>query len=381
MFLAVELLDELVFGVREAAWPSVRADLGLSYVQIGLLLTVPGLVAAAVEPAIGLAGDTRHRRSVIVAGGVTFGLAVLASGLAPGFAGLLAATIILFPASGAFVGLSQANLMDAAPECREPNMARWVVAGSVGAVVGPLAFAAAVLAGFGWRSVLVLLAVGSVGLAGAISVVHPPPHGDDGVSAGVLVRNAIRSLRDREVLRWLLVLELQDLQGDLLLGFLALYLVDVAGASAAAAGLAVALWSVAGLGGAIWLVRATRRMDGVRYLRISTRLALLLFPAILVLPAVGLKLVAVAALGAVTAGWYPIAQARLFATMPRSSGTAVALSSVASLVGSVLPLAIAAAADRLGLTHAMWLLVLGPVAVLALLPRRRVGASEHGLRD
>ncbi len=342
---------------------------------------MPGLVAAAVEPAIGLGGDTRHRRAVIVAGGVTFGLALLACGLAPGFAGLLAATIVLFPASGAFVGLSQANLMDAAPERREPNMARWVVAGSVGAVVGPFAFAAAVLAGFGWRSVLLVLAVGSVALAGAASAGHPPPRVDDGVSPGVLVRNAIRSLRDREVLRWLLVLELQDLQGDLLLGFLALYLVDVAGVSAAAAGLAVALWSVAGLGGAIWLVRATRRMDGVRYLRISTCLALLLFPAILVLPVVGLKLVAVAALGAVTAGWYPIAQARLFGTMPRSSGTAVALSSVASLVGSVLPLAIAAAADRLGLGHAMWLLLLGPVAVLALLPRRRVRASEHGLRD
>ena len=58
------------------------------------------------------------------------------------------------------------------------------------------------------------------------------------------------------------------------------------------------------LAGAIWLVQATRRMDGVRYLRNSTCLALVLFPAILVLPAVGLKLVAVAALGAVTAGWY-----------------------------------------------------------------------------
>ena len=122
-------------------------------------------------------------------------------------------------------------------------------------------------------------------------------------------------------------------------------------------------------------------MDGVRYLRISTCLALGLFPRSVVLPSVGLKLVAVAALGAVTAGWYPIAQARLFGTMPGSSGTAVALSSVASLVGSVLPLAIAAAADRLGLAHAMWLLLLGPLAVLVLLPRRRAGASGHGLRD
>jgi hypothetical protein len=29
--LAIELLDELVFGAREAAWPAVREELDLSY--------------------------------------------------------------------------------------------------------------------------------------------------------------------------------------------------------------------------------------------------------------------------------------------------------------------------------------------------------------
>jgi len=375
------LLDELVFGVREAAWPSVRSDLGLSYVQIGLLLTVPDLVAAIVEPAIGLAGDTRHRRAVVLAGGLAFGAALVATGLAPGFAGLLAATIVLYPASGAFVGLSQANLMDATPEHREPNMARWVVAGSVGSVAGPLAFATAVLGGFGWRSVLGVLGMAAVALTTAAWAVHPPRRADEDASATTLLRNAVRALREREVLRWLVVLELQDLQGDLLLGFLALYLVDVAGVSPAAAGFAVAVWTVAGLAGAVWLVGATRRMDGVRYLRISTGFALALFPAFLLLPPLAPKLVAVAALGAVTAGWYPIAQARLFGAMPGASGTAIALSSLASLGGSLLPLALAAAADRLGLANAMWLLLVGPIVVLAILPRGRARSSPAGLPD
>ena len=39
--LAVEFLDELIFGVREAAWPLIRTELGLNYVQIGLLLGLP----------------------------------------------------------------------------------------------------------------------------------------------------------------------------------------------------------------------------------------------------------------------------------------------------------------------------------------------------
>jgi hypothetical protein len=33
--LAIELLDELVFGAREAAWPLVRDELSLSYTQSG----------------------------------------------------------------------------------------------------------------------------------------------------------------------------------------------------------------------------------------------------------------------------------------------------------------------------------------------------------
>ncbi len=42
--LAVEFLDELVFGVREAAWPLMRDDLRLSYTQVGVILSVPPIV-------------------------------------------------------------------------------------------------------------------------------------------------------------------------------------------------------------------------------------------------------------------------------------------------------------------------------------------------
>jgi len=48
--LAIEFLDEFVFGAREAAWPLIRTDLGLNYIQIGLLLSLPSLVSSIVEP-------------------------------------------------------------------------------------------------------------------------------------------------------------------------------------------------------------------------------------------------------------------------------------------------------------------------------------------
>src|SRR5215813_15264650 len=75
--LTIELLDELVFGAREAAWPLIRDDLGLTYLQVGLLLGVPGLIASFIEPAFGIMGDIGHRRRLILMGGIGFGLASL----------------------------------------------------------------------------------------------------------------------------------------------------------------------------------------------------------------------------------------------------------------------------------------------------------------
>jgi hypothetical protein len=45
IFLLVEFIDELVFGLQDAAWPLIRSDLGLNYAQIGILLSIPGVLA------------------------------------------------------------------------------------------------------------------------------------------------------------------------------------------------------------------------------------------------------------------------------------------------------------------------------------------------
>lgn len=73
--LLIEFLDELVFGVREAAWPLIRDDLRLDYAQVGLLLSMPGLVSNILEPFIGILGDVWRRRALVLGGGVVFGLA------------------------------------------------------------------------------------------------------------------------------------------------------------------------------------------------------------------------------------------------------------------------------------------------------------------
>src|SRR5262249_13901001 len=208
---------------------------------------------------------TPRRRALMVAGGLAFAISAALSGLAVGFWTLLVALLIGNPASGAFVSLAQATLMDREPGARERNMARWTVAGSIGYVLGPLLIAGAVAAGFGWRGVLV--ALGAAALPLTLAVRHT-------VTAREAPRQPVRgslrrALRDREVLRWLALLEASDLLLDVFHGFLALYFVDVVRASPVDGAAAVLVWTAAGLVGDVALLIALRHITGTTYLPAS----------------------------------------------------------------------------------------------------------------
>jgi hypothetical protein len=75
--LLVAFLDEFIYGAREAARPLIRTTFGLDCAQVGLLLSLPNLIANAVEPFLGILGDVRKRRILIRAGGVMYALALL----------------------------------------------------------------------------------------------------------------------------------------------------------------------------------------------------------------------------------------------------------------------------------------------------------------
>ncbi|HEX9331872.1 MAG TPA: hypothetical protein VF896_08305, partial [Anaerolineales bacterium] len=84
-YLLIEFLDELVFGVGEAAWPLIRNDLGLNYVQIGLALSLPGFLANFIEPFLFAISDVWKRRAVILLGGIFFTIALLLTGVSRTF--------------------------------------------------------------------------------------------------------------------------------------------------------------------------------------------------------------------------------------------------------------------------------------------------------
>ncbi|MBN1485407.1 MAG: MFS transporter [Chloroflexia bacterium] len=377
LLLAIEFLDEFVFGAWEAAWPLIRDDLALDYFQIGLLQAVPSVVSSLVEPALGVLADLWKRRLLILGGGLFFALALLLTALSRSFWPLLLSFVLFYPASGAFVSVSQVALMDHAPERREQNMARWTFAGSLGVVAGPLALGGVAVLGLGWRGLFFLfagLALGLVALARPrLPVGRTAPEQPQGFWGGL--RSALRALRRGEVLRWLILLEFSDLMLDVLLGFLALYLVDVAGLTPAQGGIGVAVWTGVGLVGDLLLIPLLERVRGLDYLRWSTLAELLLFPAFLLIPSLWAKWVLLGLLGLFNAGWYSILQAQLYAALPGQAGAAITLGNLVGLLGGLVPLALASVAQHWGLQEAMWLLLLGPLALLAGLPRRPSGRA------
>ena len=324
---------------------------------------MPALFGSLLDPLIGAAGDTSRRRVVLVLGGVAFAVAGLLVAAAQSFGILLAALLVANPASGAFVSLAQATLMDVEPERRERNMARWTLAGSFGYVGGPLLLAAALWIGLGWRAAIAALAFLALPLAVAARRAPGIGSGSPHSSFSESLRAAAAALRRRDVLRWLATLEAADLMLDVFHGFLALYLVDVAGLDPRAAAIGVAVWTGAGLAGDWLLLAVLRRMDGLRYLRLSALASFALYPAFLVTPSPGAKLALAAALGLVNSGWYAIPKARLYETLPGQSGAAVAVGGIGGLAGAAVPLVLGTAAASFGLGPTMWLLLAAPVAL------------------
>ena len=375
IYLLIEFLDELVFGVIDTAWPLFRTDLNLTYTQIGLLLSVPGIIAAFIEPFIGILGDVWRRRLLIITGGTLFTLSLFATSVSYSFLFLLSAIILLNPSSGALVNLSQANLMDSDPDRHEQNMARWTFAGSLGVLTGPLLLGLFVYLGLGWRETYSLLtAISAACVLIALRYLpadkkNTPFPSFTEVFEGF--KSAFQALKRKEVWRWLLLLEFADLMLDVIFSFLALYFVDVVRVSETQAGLAITLWLVMGLiTDFLFIPFVDRLKDTARYLRITAFFETIAFIVFLLIPGFIPKLVLIILVNLLNTGWYSILQGRLYSSLPGQSGSIMAIGAVTDPLAKLLPLLIGILADRFGLGIAMWLLLLGPLALLIGLPKK-----------
>jgi FSR family fosmidomycin resistance protein-like MFS transporter len=382
IYLLIEFIDEFVFGVGETAWPLIRNDLGLNYTQIGLLISLPGILAAFIEPFLGILGDVWRRRLLILGGGILFTVSLILTALSHSFWPLLVSFILFNPSSGAFVGLAQANLMDSAPDRHEQNMARWTSAGSLGNVLGPLALGVFVFFGLGWRGTYALLAAVSTFcvLAAARWIPRDPASASHLPSFQSMFdgfRAAFATLKRGDVWRWLILLEFSDLMLDVFLGFLALYFVDVVHVSEAQAGIIVTLWLVLGMAtDFLFIPFIDRQPDSMKFMRVTALLEIFAMVLFLLIPGLLPKLAAIVLVNIFNTGWYPILKGQLYSALPGQSASLMAIEAVTTPLGKLLPFLVGLLADQFGLANAIWLLMLGPIALIIGLPRHPERSRE-----
>ena len=375
LFLLIEFFDELNYGIGNAALPAIRADLGLSYIQIGLLLGLPGIINTVIEPVLMLLGDTRYRKQIILTGGIVIVLSLVAIASTQYFLVVLLGMVIGYPASGAFVSLSQATLMDINPG-REPQMmARWTVSGSVANLIGPLILAAGFALGFGWRWAYYGMAVLCLILIGLTwSRQFPSPASVETMSESSHLEKKLlagfwEAMRNPILMRWLILLQFSDLLLDVLAGYLPLYFTDVTGMSIAQASLMMSVLMLAGLISNIVLIPMLDRFPGRNLVRISAGVTGVLYAAWLLAPWVWAKIGLIILIKLVTLGWYEVLQGEAFATIPGRSGTVMATNSIMGLLGGGISFFIGWAAAQVGLPAAMWLLLAGPICLVLFVPK------------
>jgi MFS transporter, FSR family, fosmidomycin resistance protein len=144
-------------------------------------------------------------------------------------------------------------------------------------------------------------------------------------------------------------------------------------------GLAVAVWTGAGLVGSAAMISLLRRVAGLAYLRASAAAPGLLLVAFLLVPEAGVKLALVAMIAVVNAGWYPVLQARLNDALGPASGLVLTVGALFPL-NALLPLAIAGIAERWGLAAVLWPLLTAPLALLAFVPGRSQRRQRRTIR-
>jgi MFS transporter, FSR family, fosmidomycin resistance protein len=376
LFLLIEFFDEFHYGIQGAVLPSLRTDLGLTYAQAGILLGLPGIIGTLIEPLIMLLGDSPLRKRLVIGGGLAVAAAVTLLAGARTFPAALLAFTIAFPASGAFVTLSQATLMDLNPGRQPHMMARWTVFGSIGNLLGPLVVAAAFALGLGWRRNYIGLAILALALT-ALLLPRPfpaqqHPSGDveqPGAAPGALFANLAQAARNPRLLRWFILLDLSDLLLDVFTSYSALYFADVAGFNPAQVGMLMGALMAASLLGNLALIPLLEHVPGRRLVRITAAITAFLYTAWLLAPWPWAKVALAIAVKLSTLGWYEVLQGEAYAALPGRSGTVMALSSVMGLLGGVLVWFIGWFAGQAGLPAAMWLLLAGPVALVLFLPR------------
>jgi FSR family fosmidomycin resistance protein-like MFS transporter len=118
-----------------------------------------------------------------------------------------------------------------------------------------------------------------------------------------------------------------------------------------------------------------KQKDSIQFIRRTALLEIIAFAFFLLTPGFIPKLIIVIFVNLLNTGWYPILQGRLYSSLPGQSASIMAIGSVTAPLAKFFPFLIGFLADQFGLQTAMWILILGPIALLIGLPRNSLNLT------
>ena len=158
-FSFTHLGHDICMGLLTALLPFIRADLGLSYLQSGLLLSSYAMTSGVSQLLGGWIGDRMDRQKVMIAGLFGMGLAVIAVGLSSTYHLMLVVFILMGIIAGAYHPSAMSMVSERFEEDRRGKaIALHSLGGSTGFAIGPVV--GGLIAGtLGWRYAFMILSV------------------------------------------------------------------------------------------------------------------------------------------------------------------------------------------------------------------------------
>lgn len=347
--LLVRFFDETVAYLPYAAVESIRADVGLTFVQAGFLLFLYPGIGLLMTP-FGVLVDRSNRRVLALLGGLGYGVGLCLFAAAGDFWLLVVAVCVMGTLGDLLVQAAEVSLVEIAGDNAEPALARANLLAAVGDLAGPLLLAAALWSGLGWRAAFWVAGAAMVAYGLTLAtrpLPQPTPDPDESALEALL-----SVVRDRRVIVAGLLVAVIVAFDDPFIGFAMAFLITGHDMTPLVATLATGAGMVGGVAGAAWASRTSGRRVGLRTcaLALATGVFLLVLFPTAVTAALAMALVG----AAVNLAWI-ILQARYMTLRPGQAGTTSAVAEAVSQLGVTTPLITGLLADKAGLPAAMWL--------------------------
>jgi predicted MFS family arabinose efflux permease len=363
--LFVRLADEWFTFFPAGALEPIRADVGLAYADVGLVLTA--LTAGGLlGNGFAAAADFVDRRRLASGGALVYALCLIAFAVGDALPVLLVAGFVWGAASDAFAHSCEVALVDLYRDDVAPALGQVNAYGAVGDLLGPLSLAGAAATGLGWRGAFAAGAALMLLYAGWLAA-RPFPAPRPRPGAATPAQAVLGVVRDRRIILLAVVDGLFGLLDEPFWGFTVAFLERERGLAPAAATAVVGVAVAAGIAGFLSVPAFTGRWAPAWLLvRLGAVLAAAV-AALIALPLAPLQLAAAATFGFTGAVFYAVLQATYLALRPGQAGTSKAVVSTIGCFGIGVPTLVGAVADAYGLTAGLAVYGAVPIAIVLLL--------------